>query len=304
LNVRRYDCFETFDEDMSSIFDGLVCERIDKDHFWGGICDARTTKVHIASAEGSALNVRRTWDDIRRAGERRLMIHVQMAGEAINRQLGREAHLRPGDICVADSTLPYDFQVSAFAQIICLSVPERQLRGRVDHAEDLVATTIRGADTVGGLVGGCVKAIWSDAVSAREPPAAAVLAALDLLGGLSGPLTERPLGKSGKLYERACELIERNKRDPQFSIDDLARQLGTSTRNLQRAFAASGESPGRHLLDSRISAAAVELASHGLAAELITSIAFNVGFNDLTHFERSFRRRYDCTPSAYRMQHR
>jgi AraC-like DNA-binding protein len=35
--------------------------------------------------------------------------------------------------------------------------------------------------------------------------------------------------------------------------------------------------------------------------ETISAIAYAVGFADLSHFNRSSRRRYDCTPSDVRV---
>ena len=36
----------------------------------------------------------------------------------------------------------------------------------------------------------------------------------------------------------------------------------------------------------------------------ISTVAFSLGFVDLSHFNRSFRRRYGCTPSEVRTAYR
>jgi AraC-like DNA-binding protein len=42
------------------------------------------------------------------------------------------------------------------------------------------------------------------------------------------------------------------------------------------------------------------LASPHHVGDTISAIAFAVGFADLSHFNRAFRRRYGCTPSDVR----
>jgi AraC-like DNA-binding protein len=44
------------------------------------------------------------------------------------------------------------------------------------------------------------------------------------------------------------------------------------------------------------------LSSPGFAAEPISSIAYDVGFSDLSYFNRAFRRRYDRTPRDLRAE--
>jgi len=42
------------------------------------------------------------------------------------------------------------------------------------------------------------------------------------------------------------------------------------------------------------------IANPRLAHMAISAIAYEVGFNDLSYFNRTFRRRYDATPSDVR----
>ena len=65
-----------------------------------------------------------------------------------------------------------------------------------------------------------------------------------------------------------------------------------------RAFATEiGESPGRYVVAARLRAAADRLIA---SREPIASIALNVGFNDLSHFNATFRATFGTTPSAWR----
>jgi AraC-like DNA-binding protein len=54
------------------------------------------------------------------------------------------------------------------------------------------------------------------------------------------------------------------------------------------------------VLTERLARAHRMLTSPRHAGETISVIAFAVGFADLSHFNRAFRRRYGCTPSDVR----
>ncbi len=63
-------------------------------------------------------------------------------------------------------------------------------------------------------------------------------------------------------------------------------------------FAAEGATPSAYIQERRLRMAAERLRRPD--APCITEVAMAVGFNDLTHFGRAFRRRYGVTPRDYR----
>jgi AraC-like DNA-binding protein len=82
------------------------------------------------------------------------------------------------------------------------------------------------------------------------------------------------------------------------SLSGMAALAGLSRYHFIRAFrAATGETPQQFLIARRLRAAADRLLD---GAEPVTTVAFAVGFNDLSHFNASFRRAFDATPSAWR----
>ena len=86
--------------------------------------------------------------------------------------------------------------------------------------------------------------------------------------------------------------------DEDLSVEMLSRRAGYSTPYFSRAFAAVvGETPANWVLSRRVERAAERL-SNGSARVL--DVALDCGFNDVTTFERAFRRRTGLTPSAFR----
>ncbi len=83
-----------------------------------------------------------------------------------------------------------------------------------------------------------------------------------------------------------------------ITLDALAARYGLSRSYLCRAFKRHvGIPPHEYLLNRRIETAMLSLQS---TDEKILSIALSAGFNDLSHFNRSFKARTGQSPSAYR----
>ena len=84
------------------------------------------------------------------------------------------------------------------------------------------------------------------------------------------------------------------------SLRTLAVMAGLSRFHFLRRFrAATGASPHQYLIALRLRAAAEQLRS---TAEPITSIALDVGFNDLSNFNLLFRRSFGVTRRQWRMR--
>lgn len=97
--------------------------------------------------------------------------------------------------------------------------------------------------------------------------------------------------------------IAANLADSAFSINDVARQQGVSTRAIQKLLQRTGTTFSRYLLERRLDAAkdALMLREGGAS---ITQLAFDFGFEDPAYFSRAFRKRYGLRPSDLRQSAR
>jgi AraC-like DNA-binding protein len=85
-----------------------------------------------------------------------------------------------------------------------------------------------------------------------------------------------------------------------LSIKALALQLGVTTRYIQRLFEIDGTTFSIVLLDHRLNSAYRILLDSRYRKRPVSAIAYDVGFGDLSYFNRCFRRRFGETPSAIR----
>src|SRR6266508_60506 len=99
------------------------------------------------------------------------------------------------------------------------------------------------------------------------------------------------------LFEEATEIIDQEyARD--LSLDEIARRVASSRRQLQRAYAEIGRTTFRdHLTRVRMQKAAELLAVRGLT---VREVAHRVGYRQPAQFAKAFRRHHGASPSAFR----
>ncbi len=84
----------------------------------------------------------------------------------------------------------------------------------------------------------------------------------------------------------------------ELSLDDIARRVASSRRQLQRAYAEIGNTTFReHLTRVRMDRAAALLGDRGLT---VREVARRVGYRQPAQFAKAFRRHLGVAPSDYR----
>ena len=115
--------------------------------------------------------------------------------------------------------------------------------------------------------------------------------------------TQRPttIRLRTSLYEEATEIVDQEY-GSDLSLDEIARRVASSRRQLQRAYAEIGETTFRdHLTRVRMEKAAELLTSRGLT---VREVAHRVGYRQPAQFAKAFRRHHGMSPSTFRSRRR
>jgi transcriptional regulator GlxA family with amidase domain len=83
-----------------------------------------------------------------------------------------------------------------------------------------------------------------------------------------------------------------------LSLDDIARRVATSRRQLQRSFAEAGETSFRSYLQKVRMERAAELLREGDSP--VNRVATAVGYRQPAQFAKAFRRHHGAPPSEFR----
>jgi transcriptional regulator GlxA family with amidase domain len=99
------------------------------------------------------------------------------------------------------------------------------------------------------------------------------------------------------LFEEASEIIQ-NEYAKDLELDQVARRLATSRRQLQRSFAEIGRTSFRSYVARVRMQRALELLRDGSLP--VRDVANSVGYRQPAQFAKTFRRHHGAPPSSFR----
>jgi len=100
--------------------------------------------------------------------------------------------------------------------------------------------------------------------------------------------------------QRVLSYIEENAFDPELNVQRIKLHCRLRDNNVSSRFRFFTGTTIRDYLEARRMEAAADLLLQGTAT--IMEVAFAVGYNNLQTFYGAFRRKYSCTPDAYRRE--
>lgn len=106
--------------------------------------------------------------------------------------------------------------------------------------------------------------------------------------------------RSGLNLSQIKAFIETGLSDATFDLGTVTARFGVTARQVQKLFQAENTTFSRYVLERRLDMARLRVSRHNNRS--ISSIAYEVGFGDLSYFNRVFRQHFGMTPSAMRDQ--
>jgi AraC-like DNA-binding protein len=94
--------------------------------------------------------------------------------------------------------------------------------------------------------------------------------------------------------------IDRNIRNPDLSVGELAKQFGFSIRYIQSLFAEEDCTVSKYIRRQRLEGCRKQLADAAWLNHSITDIAFAWGFNSSAHFARVFKDQFGVNAREFR----
>ncbi len=217
------------------------------------------------------------------------------------------AKLTQGDIVVRDLTKPWSSCSTQDINLTLVKIPYVEVASKVSDPERVIGQhlSVERAPVLlaSSIIRSCRIAILA------EPEGSWQLALSDILADVfrlicdSLQVHELLAGQqiTTSVRREAIGVVLRNLNDPDLNVAGLARKLGVSMRQLQRAFLEHGTTPSQFILNQRLDRAAEMIAAMpDRRYGRITDVAFAVGFNDASHFSRAFARRFGGAPKHHR----
>lgn len=274
----------------------------------GGVQVEQRAGIEVAHVSCDLSQVFRGSSQIRRDNGENYFLILQEEGRALMSQNDNSCVLQPGDMVLIDSAAPSEFTFfGTYNRQMSLHLPRAEMHARFGY--DLIRGGIalpRHDPTSMALY-----AVLGKVFSTQENAASQSYLREAMFGLIGAMLHERSphvgysavdsdLGSAGALAQGQA-YIDAHYRNPDLTIEDIAADLTISARQLQRGFAAIGTTPTKYLNSKRLEHAKRGLDDRraGRRRDLISSIAYEAGFSDLSHFQRSFRATFGSSPREY-----
>ncbi|MFC5496565.1 helix-turn-helix domain-containing protein [Caenimonas terrae] len=286
-------------------FGGLDSDLYGDTEFDGRMAASHAGDVILTRLDANRHRVVRTPQMARGSSAGYLKIVAPWRGSAQVEQQGRTATARYGGWVIYDTTGSYSIANPERAEHLIVMLPKDQMAERGVRLGDLMARHVGGANGISRIALDTMRSTYQELPNMSEAAARGAgelimqLVRLSLLE-LSGQ--ETAVTQREALKDRIRDHVASHLRDPQLSIDSIARALNCSKRHLFNAFAGDDVTLAGYIQRQRLEACVRDLREHAPGGRPITEIALSWGFSNLSHFSRVFRDHIGMSPSEFRLR--
>jgi AraC family transcriptional regulator, positive regulator of tynA and feaB len=292
--------FTNWADDLSDGYVRLEARKTHDEPFRAMISRIDASSVHVSRVATTRHEVVRLRSHIAACTEDLCCIHLQLEGVGRYTQRDHQQICGPGDLAVTDVTEPFKVEVFRDFQALCFAISRESLpRSFLDRPRLVLSTTETGRALSRTLV--AYSELCLSLQSSSETVASFGKHIVELICHASnvamGEAPERI--NTPVILSMMLNYIDRHSNDPDLSALTLAQKFCCSVRYVHKLFASTRGSVGEHVNNKRISVCTRDLLDNR-SKRTIAEIAFAAGFNDISNFNRSFKRTNGMSPRDFR----
>ena len=233
-------------------------------------------------------------------GDDDFTLFVMEHGEGQVEHNGHRAILRPGDMMLTTHGMPI---LSAWSASTVMAVRIQRASITSMTPSNILGQKMTCDVPMVQLLSAYLRATRDTALSSGTLANITQRQIIELVQTLT-PRSNNDFGRSQALAAARVaamrEVMANRFRDPDLSMRDVASAVGISERSGYLAFTTCSL-----VFSELLSALRLDRAKEMISSSIqmrIVDIAFACGFGDLSHFNRSFRAKYDATPTEVRQR--
>lgn len=255
--------------------------------------------LRFAMCQSTSYEIIRTQRDIDRAPVDHYTVYLQLRGHTVINQCDESAALGCNDIVLSDCRRPYRATLSDDGLRAVAVLPRPMVNSRAPWLRERPLHKIPSNSQFIDLARRHMVQLMSDKISESETEL--LTENLCNLLALASAPDIPPSGLRTELQTAALlAFCRQNLHRPELSPQFVAAHFGISLRTLHGRFEKLGTTFGRWLLETRLDICSKALKDPPQEHRYISEVAYNCGFNDLSHFNKSFRARFDMSPRQWR----
>lgn len=263
-------------------------------------------KVRVIQAQTNGLFCRRT-QPLLTDGNDDFLFNTNLAGYSLPSQAGRDSRLDAGGAVLLSNSDSGAQDFPGPARFLTLRIPRRRLMDMAVKPEDALARPIPASTEALRLLVDYVQAVMRPGQLPMAPALRQLVAdhMQDLVALAVGATrdageTARNRGLRAARLNAVKDDIEARLENSDLNVVEIARRRGLTPRYIQLLFESEGTTFTEYVLAQRLLHARRLLTDPAWRDRTIADIAFEVGFGNLSYFNRVFRRRFEGTPSDLR----
>jgi len=271
--------------------------------FAGSYQYAQTSDCVAARLSGTAHRTSRSMRKLREVENDFVLLVYLKSGQAAVSHQHYDSLVSEGSFITFDSSRPHDLAMDGQFDHLVLRLP----RGRFISLhpasscilnrpiEDTSEETQAAADILGMIISlGSAK---PSTISTMSEAVVKLLGdrCLREAGAETGPAVRHRV-----LARRVMKCLDENFADPDYTATRLAAAIGISRRYVDSLFAEINSSFGKAVLEKRLERCHILLNDPRMLGRSVSEIAFESGFNNLSHFSTRFRERFGIAPREVR----
>lgn len=272
--------------------------------FFGKVKSQKCDMLRISDVSAASQSVNRRYLEPRNRDEDKYFAVLMLEGTEALEQDGNRVIIRPGEFAVYDATRPHYLSFTESWRQIIVSVPRASLNQRIMNMERRTATAISTETPTGRVMRlflqGVAAQIGQFTSSEMATLSESATNLISLAMGNMYPLDTEHSSCQTLALVRVKIYVNDHLRVPGLSANQIASASGLSSRQINRLFESEGLSLMRYVLRRRLERCGMDLRSPVHMMRRVSDIAYDWGFNDLSHFNRAFRDFYGCSPSEWR----
>lgn len=291
---------------VSNAFVPLETKTDYRGDFSASIAGQQFNDIAMLKVEAPRHLVARTQKQIERENESFYKLNLQLTGQGMLTQYGRQAELAPGDLALYDTGEPYTLEFDERFSTLVLMFPKKGLGLPETDIRQLAAIRLSGEQRLARAISPFVAELGRQLPELGSPlghrlaqnvvDLMATFFANELYQG------QVPVDEQTKLLTQVRQFIDENLSDPEMSPAKIAAAHFMSVRSLHKLFSDTDTTVSEWIRSRRLERCRQDLADPLLNHLPVGAIGARWGLNDAAHFSRSFRAAFNCSPSAFRAQ--
>ena len=285
---------------LSAKFSSIRTAEAKESDFQASFLESNVGSVQIYGIQSNPHTLERSPQLISPESPHDVKFYLQLSGTTIIEQGNRTTALRPGQLTLFVTYLPYTIRFPTAQQGLLVKAPTNVLSHPESVIESLALTTLDRNKGIGSVLLPSFSLLGNRIEEDRNTVQAVEFLLEAVTHALIGARqAERPFTHDST-FEKATDYIDRHLSDPSLNAESVAKAMYISLRSLQKHFADHQLTVSKYIKSRRVHLIRRDLANPAFSNLSIREIAQAYGLIQPSHISRAFKEEFGVSPRAFR----